>query len=148
MRKLDIDVAADASVTAVEGVILGRAAMGETLASARFRDSWRIRRAGKLVLAEETACDGGWERAFAAKAALGEGASAFATVLQVAPDAAGRLDLLRAALDSHAIDAGASVVDGVLVARMVATDSLALRRALVDAIRIVTDQAPPRVWAT
>jgi urease accessory protein len=146
-RRLDVDMAADARFVAAEAVILGRAAMGERLTTAALRDSWRVRRAGKLVFADETACAGGWERAFASRAALGEGAAAFATLLLVAPDAERKLPIVRDALEPHGIDAGASLVDGALVARMIATDAFVLRRALVAAITAVTGQPPPRVWS-
>jgi urease accessory protein len=147
-RSLDADVAEDAVFVAAEAVILGRAAMGETLAGAAFRDSWRIRRGGRLVFAEETACDGAWAQAFGAKAALGAGAAAFATVILLAPDAATRLDSVRAVLETYGIDCGASVVDGLLVARMVSADAFVMRQALVAAVEAVTGQPLPRVWAT
>ncbi|MGL4243696.1 MAG: urease accessory protein UreD, partial [Beijerinckiaceae bacterium] len=146
-RRLDVDVAADATLLIVEAVVLGRAAMGETLRTARFSDSWRIRRDGRLVFAEETRCDGVWEAAGAARSALG-GASAFATLLLASPSASDRLAAARDTLQSHDVDGGASVVDGLLVVRLVAGAELALRKALIPLIECLSGAPPPRVWMT
>jgi urease accessory protein len=146
-RRLDIELSPQATFTAVEAVVLGRAAMGERLSSARLSDSWRLHRGGRLVFAEEMACDGAWGRAFGAAAALGADAAAFATLLHCSPGGADRLDGLRGMFARRGIDAGASVVDGVLVARMLASEALRLRRALTDAVSLLTDRPPPRVWA-
>ena len=51
-RRLEADVAADASLLIVESAVFGRLAHGETRIDAAFRDDWRIRRAGKLIFAE------------------------------------------------------------------------------------------------
>ena len=45
-RRLEVDMAEDARLLAVEPLVLGRAAMGETVHEARFRDAWRLRRGG------------------------------------------------------------------------------------------------------
>ena len=57
-RSLSVDVAVGATLLAVEGVILGRTAMGEELRSARIRDGWRVRRAGALIYADAFVADG------------------------------------------------------------------------------------------
>ena len=51
-RRLDAEVAADASLLIVEAAVFGRLASGETDVAARLHDRWRIRRAGRLVFAE------------------------------------------------------------------------------------------------
>src|SRR6185369_17692374 len=57
-RRLDVDLADGATLTAVEAVLLGREAMGEAARSARLRDTWRIRRNGRLIHSEATALTG------------------------------------------------------------------------------------------
>ena len=42
-RRLEVDLAEDATLTAVEAVLLGRQAMGEDARNARLRDVWRVR---------------------------------------------------------------------------------------------------------
>jgi urease accessory protein len=146
-RQLDIEMSGSARLLVAEAVILGRAAMGETLATASFRDSWRIRRDGRLAFAEETACDGAWRETAAARAATGE-AGAFATVILAARDAEASCGPARDILESHGIDGGASVVDGLLIVRLVAGPGLALRRGLVPLLEYLGGQALPRVWTT
>jgi urease accessory protein len=147
-RKLEAEIDPGATFLAAEAVVLGRHAMGETLESADFHDSWRIRRGGKLVFAEETACAGGWAVARGAKAALGAEAAAFATLLLASPDVGTRLANTRALLESHGIDGGASVVDGLLVARLVAGPGLALRKAMIPLLECLSGAPLPRVWTT
>src|SRR5690349_12940388 len=57
-RRIDIDLAEDASLLLCEIVVFGRVAMGETMQSGEFLDRWRVRRAGKLVFAENVRLDG------------------------------------------------------------------------------------------
>src|SRR5215471_8601379 len=51
-RRIDIDLAEGASLLLCEIVVFGRAAMGETVQHGEFVDRWRVRRAGRLVFAE------------------------------------------------------------------------------------------------
>jgi urease accessory protein len=57
-RSLDITMAADSTVLAVESVVFGRLARGESVATGRLFDRWRIRRGGRLVYAEGLRFDG------------------------------------------------------------------------------------------
>ena len=57
-RRIDADLAEDARFLAVESVILGREAMGETVHHARLHDRWRVRRNGRLIFADDLAFDG------------------------------------------------------------------------------------------
>ena len=146
-RRLDVDLAPDAQLLAVEAAILGRTARGERVAQGSLRDSWRVRRTSRLLFADSIRLEGEIARHAAGPATL-RGACAFATVLYVAPDAAARLEPLWQALtDLGGIEAGASLVSGLLVARVVASDGLALRRALVPALARLRDGRPaPRLW--
>lgn len=140
-RRITADLAASARFLAVESIILGRAAMGETVASARLADRWRIRREGRLVFADDIAFDG---PAPASPATLAT-AGAFATVLLVAPEAEALLAPVRALLG----EAGAaSAWSGKLVARLLATDGLALRKSLIPALAALAgDSGLPKTWA-
>src|SRR3984893_840833 len=56
-RRIDIDLAAGASVLLCEIVVFGRAAMGERMLHGEFVDRWRMRRGGRLVFAETVRLD-------------------------------------------------------------------------------------------
>jgi urease accessory protein len=148
-RTLEVSVWGSSVFLAAEAVLLGRAAMGELLEGARFRDSWRIRRDGKLVYAEETsAAAGAWPQARTAKALLGPETGAFATFVLVAPSAAALVEPAQALLQSHGIDGGVSLVDGLVIARLVTGPGLALRTAMIPLLELFSGRKLPRVWTT
>ena len=145
-RRLEIDMAEDARLLAVEPLVLGRTAHGETVRDARLADHWRLRRGGRLVWADGLRLTGAED----GRAALGPH-RACATLLLAAPDAAARLDGLRGllagtGLNDGGVEAGASAWDGLLVARMLAPDGRALRARLVPVLEWLRGAPLPRVW--
>jgi urease accessory protein len=145
-RSLTVEMAEDATLLAAEAVVFGRTAMGETVSEGYVRDRWRVRRAGRLVFAEGTRVDGAIADALARKGTL-SGARAMALVLYTAPDAEDRIDDVRRAFDEAPAEAGASVWDGLLAARIVAADGAALRATLIPALAALRDGRPlPKVW--
>ncbi|HEX2815270.1 MAG TPA: urease accessory protein UreD [Phenylobacterium sp.] len=142
-RTLEADLAEDARLLAVEAVVLGRTAMGETVRRGTLRDRWRIRREGRLVFADDLRFEGPIAEVAALAPTLA-GGNAFASLLLVADDAERFLTPVRAAIGPSG---GASAFDGKLFARIVAADGLSLRRALLPAIAALRDGVPvPRVW--
>lgn len=141
-RSLDVDLAEDATLTAVEAVLLGREAMGEAARGARLRDNWRIRRGGKLIHAEATVLGGGGGERDGLS--LLDNALAFATVLHVAPNAELRLAAVRALLPRTG---GASVIGDRLTVRLLAASGLALRQSLSPIIALLSSAGSvPRLW--
>ena len=57
-RTLTVDLTPSSRLLAVESIILGRTAMGESAKSIELTDSWRIRRGGRLVFADGLRLDG------------------------------------------------------------------------------------------
>lgn len=145
-RRLEADVAEGASLTLIEAAVFGRLAHGETRIDASLHDTWRLRRGGRLVFAEALKLDDAG--ATLDRLAVGAGARALATLVRIAPDAAARLDPLRAALETiTGLEAGASVVEGVLVARLASASPQRLRAGLAAALLVLEGRAPPRVWS-
>jgi len=143
-RTLDVSMAEDASLLAVEPIVFGRVASGETLGDGLFYDSWRVRRAGQLVFADDTRLEGPLDDIISRPAVLA-GAKATATVLLVAPDAPSLLDPARDVLASY--NAGASSFNGMLLCRIVAPNSMALRAALVPLLTLFRGGLDlPRAW--
>jgi urease accessory protein len=143
-RRIEIDLADSASLTAVEAVLLGRDAMGELARAAYLRDNWRVRRNGRLIHAEANLLTGtGSERD---ASSLLAGMRAFATVLHVSDEAAGRLDHIRALMPPDARIA-ASAIGERLVVRVIAETGLALRRLIVPIIAELSGAGSlPRLW--
>jgi len=144
-RRLVIDMAADARLLLVEPVIFGRAAMGEVLRAAAFRDRIAIDRDGVPLYRDGVAFTGDIA-ARLARPGVGGGAGAMASLVYVGADAEAHLAPLRDLLPA---EAGASLIrPGVLALRLLAPDGYDLRQALVPALRRLTQDALPRSWMT
>jgi urease accessory protein len=145
-RRLSIDVAAGATLLAVESIILGRTAMGETIRNVALADSWRVRRGGKLVFADGLRLDGDASEIMR-NGATGGGAIALATLLLVAPDAERHVDTARKALQSAKGEAGVSAWNGMLVARLAAPAGHFLHADLIRLLESLRAAPLPRVWS-
>ena len=144
-RRLAADLHPTGKLLAVEAIVLGRAAMGERVRSATLADSWRVRRGGALIFADGVRLDGD-SVAILDGGATGGGAAAMATVLLVAPDAESALPAAREALAGAAGEVGASAWNGMLVARLLAVDSYALRADLTRLFETLRGTTMPRTW--
>ncbi|MFO1117064.1 MAG: urease accessory protein UreD [Beijerinckiaceae bacterium] len=144
-RSLAVNMAADARLVLCESVVFGRLAMGEQCREGAFRDRWRIRRAGRLVFAEDMRLEGA-PADLLDRPAVGGGARALATLLVVAPDAAGWLEACRATPVDPDCELSASAFDGMLVARMATPSPDRLRTAILDLHTRLLGRAAPRVW--
>jgi urease accessory protein len=143
-RELEVDLAHDAEFLAVEAIILGRTAMGESADNGLFGDRWRIRREGRLIHAEDVRL-AGEIKALGQRPAVLSGRVAFATVFYSGPQAEAFLPRLRDSLDAGY--SGASHWQDKLVVRIAATDGFALRKILVPVISLLRNGAPvPKVW--
>jgi urease accessory protein len=143
-RRLEVDLAADACFLGVETVVFGRAAMGERVRQGWLRDLIRVRRGGNLLLHDAIRLDGEID-VLMRRAAIGGGASVVATVVYVAPDPAGKMDAVRAAMGQA--EAGASVWNGMLIARILGRDSASVRGTVIAALDVLRESRPlPRVW--
>ncbi len=153
-RRLDIVMDESATLTALETIVLGRSAMGETVRTGALSDQWRLRRGGRLVHAEALAAGGDLVRATAGSATLA-GARALATLVHVEPDAHLRLDAARALLTAATAGAGAAGVEAaatakphLLILRFRAGDAHPLRAALIRFLMGFRATALPRVWSS
>jgi urease accessory protein len=143
-RRLEVDLAADARFLGVETVVFGRTAMGERVLQGRLRDLIRVRRDGELLLHDAIRLDGEIDAAMQ-RSAIGGGATLVATIVYVAPDAADRLESVRAALGPG--EAAASVWNGMLVTRILGVDNASVRGTVIAALDVLRESRPlPRVW--
>ena len=140
-RRIDIDMAEGAALIMAEAVVFGRAAMGEAMNSGLFADSWRLRRGGRLIFAENARLDGGIAETLGRRAVTG-GGIAVATVL-MAPGDEAAIAPVRALAGAGEI--GISNWNGIALARLVARDGAALRHDLM-AVMAALGQSVPRLW--
>jgi urease accessory protein len=142
-RRIDVDLAEDASLVLAEAVVFGRAAMGEVVVQGSLADRWRVRRDGRLVFAENVRLYGDIAASLA-QPAVAKGNCAVATVL-VAPGTEAQLTAVRVLADQFAGAAAISAWNGIAVARLCARDGAALRHDLALVLHALG--APlPRLW--
>jgi urease accessory protein len=142
-RRIEADLAPDASLVLAEAVVFGRAAMGETVAQGYLADHWRIRRDGKLLFAENVRLDGEIDRKLAA-AAVAAGRMAVATIL-IVPGTEAQVEAVRSATEGACGEMAISSWNGIAVARFCAPDGAALRRDMC-AVLTALNVPLPRLW--
>jgi urease accessory protein len=144
LRRIDIDLAADAELLLCEIVVFGRAAMGERMLHGEFVDRWRLRRAGKLVFAETIRLDGDIG-AKLAQAPIAKGGVAIGTALIVPGDEA-VVERIREAADSFGGEVGISAWNGFAMARFCAQDAARLRADMMSVLGHASRVPLPRLW--
>jgi urease accessory protein len=143
-RRIDIDLAADASLLLCEIVVFGRAAMGERMLHGEFVDRWRLRRGGKLVFAETIRLDGDIG-AKLARPAIAKGGVAIGTALIVPGDEA-VVARVREAAETFGGEVGISAWNGFAMARFCAQDAARLRADMMTVLGRASGVALPRLW--
>jgi urease accessory protein len=150
-RRTEVEADADAKLLAAETLVFGRRAMGERVRRLHLRDEWRLFRGGRLVWADALRLDGE-DAARALGAASGfRGAEALCTLVCATGDAEGAREEARRVLHDAPVLGGASLVNGVLVARALGAAAAvrALLTRLLAALRPLAlglEPALPRVW--
>lgn len=144
VRSLHLDLDPEGQALLVEPLIFGRAAMGEVLRAALLRDRWEVRCGGQLVFVDALRLEGDLAAQLQRPAVAG-GAGAMASVLLVGPGVAAGLAALRPLLPPGS---GVSLLhEGVLFARLLAPDGLALRKLLIPVLETLSAAALPKVWS-
>lgn len=143
-RRIDIELADDASLLLSEMVIFGRSAMGETMQHGRFVDRWRMRRGGKLLFAETVRLDGEIGNLLA-RPAVAKAGVAIGTALIVPGDAA-LVERLREAADRFGAEVGISAWNGFAMARFCAQNAAKLRADMMTVLGRAAGRALPRLW--
>jgi urease accessory protein len=143
-RTLDVDLAETAEFVALEAVLMGRKAMGETVREGLLRDRWRIHRAGRLIHAEDVHVSGDIAE-LSARAATLSGLGAFTTLLYCGPRTEALLPRIRSLVAGK--PGGVSTWNDKLVVRLLAPEGFDLRKTLLPIISLLRNgDPPPKVW--
>jgi len=140
-RRMTVRLAADATALLVEPVIFGRTAMGEQVHDLHLSDQWRVYRENRLIFADAIRLTGDAHRQMQHRA-IAAGAGAMATILLAGRQAAACAELI----DLPASSGMNLITDDLLLVRLLATDSFALRAQMIPVIEALTPLAIPRVW--
>jgi urease accessory protein len=149
-RSFSADLAPGSRMLAVESVVFGRKAMGEELRVGLLHDSWRIRRAGRLVWADAMRLDGDIAHQRRAPFAFGT-AVACSTLLYAAHDARTLLEPVRALLEGGD-GYGVTLLEDLLIVRLLDEDAVRLRSRVISVAGLIRHTAAgvarslPRVW--
>lgn len=153
VRRVSADIAAAGRLLAAETLVFGRAARGECFTRGLLHEAWRVRADGRLVWADALRLDGDVAARLGAPTAFA-GARAVATAIYVGPDAADHLPLARVLTEESDGCGSASLVNGVLVARLLGMRADNVRAALIRYITGLRHAAAalpaalPRLWHT
>lgn len=150
VRRNRFQIARGGRLLAVEATIMGRHAMGETVTSGLFDESFDVHYGSRLVLADRL-CLRGRMADLLARPAVAGGAAALVSLLYVAERAADRLGAVREALTGTPAAATAPASDLFLV-RWLAPSPTGLRNHLVTALLALQNALGlpcrlPRVWS-
>ena len=144
-RQLTAEVCPGGTFLAVEPLVFGRAASGETLTSGHFTDRIEVTRGGEPVLFDRFRLTGDIALHLAGPFAAG-GAGAMASLVLASDAAEAALEPLRRAMPEQG---GVSLIrPDLLAARFLAPDGFALRRTLIPMITRLTGDDIPRPWLT
>ena len=150
IRHNHFEVARGGRLLAVEATIMGRRAMGETVTSGLFDESFEVRYDDHLVLADRQRFAGRIENLLARPAVAG-GATSLASLFYVGDGAAARLAAIRDTLGDA--PAAVSAPDpNLVIVRWLAAEPIGLRNHLVTALLALKNalglpQQLPRVWS-
>lgn len=150
-RQFTADIAATGKLLAVESIVFGRTAMGERFDTGLLHDGWRISRGGKLIWLDTLHLEGNVRGLRSAPFGFGTSV-ACSTVVYVGADAPEQLTEARRILGQCPLPCGATSLDGIMIARIMADDAVELRAAVMQLIAGIRQAAAclparvPRVW--
>lgn len=151
-RETRIQLVSGAEVLALECLVFGRAAHGEEFRGGYISDSWRVSIDGRLAWADTLRITDVVFPRLRSKALLGD-SKAIATLLCFAPHPQRRLEVLREFASRIECEFAATLVAGLLIARLAASRSAELRSALKTLLQHFAQEAGhgpfrvPKMWS-
>ena len=128
-RRTEIELASGAELLALEWLVLGRAARGESMVGGHIRDSWRVKNDDRLIWADSFyATDETFPHLH--RKALLSSCKAVATLIYFGPNLDTQLEFLRDIAPSLGCHCAATSVGGLMIVRFAAEVSSDLGPAL------------------
>jgi len=142
-RSLEVEVHPKAKFLLVEPLVFGRHASGEILKTGAIQDRVSLTSEGRPIYLDHVQMEGDLA-AMLQRNAVAAGARAMASLVLFHPNAKQRLTACRDLLPQTG---GATLLaDTVLIIRLLAADSFALRSALLPILQLMTDNTVPKNW--
>lgn len=152
VRTLEIDMKSTSQLVAVESIVFGRRAMGETVSYGKVSDRWRIRLDGRLEFSDNFLLDDqltGSIDEYLNRTAVANATHCVATLVVVAADSDGVVEYARKLAAPAGTAVGATRLGRLAVIRILAGDSQAMRNTMGQIIAVLgstLDIELPRVW--
>lgn len=128
-RRIEIEISPGSELLALECLVLGRAAHGEKLSAGAIVDTWQVRKNGRLQWGDTFRLTDEVFSQITRKALLSD-STALATLLYFGSNLEGWREFIRAHSVSFDCQCGATLVGGIVVARMAARSSFELKAFL------------------
>lgn len=151
-RTTEIEFSSGAELLALEWLVLGRAAHGETVFAGNITDSWRVTKDGQLVWGDSFHVEDEIFPHLKRKALLAE-YNAIATLIYFGPRLNERLEFMRDLICSLECYGRATLVNGLIVIRLAAQGSCVLKialRSFLQQFEAVIGAGPfrvPKMWS-
>lgn len=149
-RLTEIDISPESELLALECLVLGRTACGEELSAGAITDTWHVRKNRRLHWADTFRLTDDVFPHLSRKALLWD-SRALATLLYFGPNREERLQAIRAQSASFDCLCGATVVGGLVIARLAARSSFELKAALRDLLQELGRESEPfrvpKMWS-
>lgn len=151
-RRTEIEISPGSELLALECLVLGRAARGEKLSAGAIVDTWQVRKHGRLQWADTFLLTDDVFSHLSRKALLWD-STALATFLYFGPEPEELLESIRTLSGSFDCQSGATLIGGMVVARLAARSSFELKAALRNLLEeLGKELAPgpfrvPKMWS-
>ncbi|MET4259979.1 urease accessory protein [Bradyrhizobium sp. S3.12.5] len=151
-RQIEIDLHSGTELMALEWLVLGRAAHAEEIRSGHIRDSWFVRRDGRLIWADSFFVSDCTFPHLSRKSLLSDRRT-IGTLIYFGLDLDRRLETLRDAVQSQQCDTAVTMVGGLIVVRLASRGSSDLRGALTKMLHhFARELGPgpfrvPKMWS-
>jgi urease accessory protein len=150
-RQTEVEISSGSELIALEWLVFGRAASGEQMVGGEIRDSWRVKKEGRLIWADTFRIN---EEVFphVNRKALLSNCKAIATLIYFGSELPKRLELLREISRSVDCLCAATSVADLTIVRLAAEESWNLKlalRALLEQLGPEFGEGPfriPRMW--
>jgi len=151
-RRTEIEISPGSELLALECLVFGRAARGEKLTAGAIIDNWQVSENGRLRWADSFRLTDEVFSQLSRKALLSD-STAVATLVYFGSDLEEQLELVRDQPASCDCQSGATLVGGILVARLAAKSSFELKATLRNLLQKLGNRNAtgpfrvPKMWS-